>query len=377
MAKAREEAKSKHGPGDRERALQAEVKRLQASNRKLRKQSGDSEWLISELESRIGGMKKMPTIKRASRIEPQDEQFRRPLHAVLFFGDEHMEEVVDPAETEGLLDYNFDRYLRSMWYLAKVTVRLVGIMRAKHNVPTLHVANMGDAVTGEIHPDVYHTNAFYLPDALTAGPWYRSQFVRELSAHFDRVNFTSIPGNHGRMDQKPSSKRYVGRNWDTCMAQNTAVITSNLKNVHWQIPRSPKCVINVNGWYFLLQHGDQVAQHGGTMPYYGIARQRSSELAKRVGGRVRDIEDKLEAGLLFDYDVRGHHHMYGTVDERTILVPSVMGNNEFGLNRTFVNKLPGARLCFVDEEHGLAGDWRIGFAELPEKHEFQPLPQWD
>ena len=376
MPKPRTEARKKHGPTDADRSLQSQNTRLMAENRKLRKQTGDEEWLIGEMAKRIDTMGALPKIEQASGIVPKENAYRRPLSAVLCVADPHMEEVVDPGETEGLLEWNFPRFLRSAWYLAKTTVDLAGIMRARHDVPELHIVFLGDMVTGEIHPDVFHTNDFYLPDALTSGPWYWGQVVRELSAHFDKVYCTCIAGNHGRLDLKPTSKRIVGRNWDTAMYQNIAVQTRNLKNVEWRIPRSPKCVLGVNGWFFLLQHGDRVAQHGGTMPYYGMARQRSAEMAKRMGFRVRDVERQLAAGLLFDYDIRGHHHIYGTTDERTLLCPSMMGNNEFGQDNSFAHKMPGARMFFVDEEHGMDGDWRINLVDLPEDHHFEPLPNW-
>jgi hypothetical protein len=288
-----------------------------------------------------------------------------------------MEEVVDPAETEGMLEWNMPRFLRAAWRMVEATIEITSILRASQSVNDLYILWLGDMVTGEIHPDVYYSNAFYLPDALTMGPWYWSQFVRELSAHFDRVSNWCIPGNHGRQDKKPTSKRTVGRNWDTCMYQNTAVQTGNLENVEWHIPRSVKKVVPINDWYFLIQHGDRVAQHGGVVPYYGMMRQRSADMAKRLGVKVSEVEKRLQSGLLFDYDIRGHHHEYGVVSERTLLCPSMMGNNQFGLDNTFAHKMPGARLFFVDREHGMAGDWRINLMNLPEEHGFAELPRWD
>lgn len=373
---SRAQARSKHGPSDTEQALRDDNARLLATNRDLRKRAGNEEWLVAEVEKRIAPMGPLPKVNLAPTIVAEREQYARPLAVMLNIADPHMEEVVDPNETEGLLEWNFPKFLRSAWYLGQTAVELVNIIRARHKVDELYLNFLGDMVTGEIHPDVYYTNAFYLPDALTVGPWYWSQFIRELSAHFDRIYVTCIFGNHGRLDHKPTSKRAAGRNWDTCLYQSTAVLCRELANVEWRIPRSPKCVVEANGWYFLLQHGDRVAQHGGTMPYYGMARQRSSEIAKRLGFRVRDIERQLKAGLLFDYDIRGHHHVYGTTDERTLLCPSMMGNNEFGQDNTFGNKMPGARLFFVDEQHGMAGDWRINLIDLPETHGFVELPGW-
>jgi len=376
MPQSRGEARSKHGPGDVERSLRDDNTRLQSENRKLRARSGDDKWLVEEISSRVESLGTLPTIKPAAKVQPGKQAYSRPIEAVLAIADPHMEEVVDPEETEGLAEWNFPMFLRSLWCVVNTTVELVNIMRANHVVDTLHVVFLGDMVTGEIHPDVFFSNAFYLPDALVAGPWYWGQAIRELSAHFEHLPCTCICGNHGRLDLKPTSKRAVGRNWDTCMYSNIAVQTRQCANVEFRIPRSPKCVIEVNGWYFLIQHGDRVAQHGGAMPYYGMARQRAAETAKRLGGRVRDVEKRLAAGLLFDYDMRGHHHIFGTTDERTLLCPSMMGNNEFGLDNTFAHKMPGARLFFVDEEHGMAGDWRINLPGAPDEPRFEPLPVW-
>ena len=371
---SREEARKKHGPTNQERSEVTEIQRLTRVNKSLRNKIGNSDWLIGEIASRVEDMGILPEIEPVSRIYQSDVMYPNPLKGILAVADPHMEEVVDPSETEGLLEWNFPRFKRALWQTAKKCLAITEIMRARHFINELHIFFLGDMVTGEIHPDVYFSNAFYLPDALTYGPYFWAQFVRELSAHFDKVICTCVPGNHGRLDLKPTSKRAVGRNWDTCMYQNIAIQTRDLPNVEWFIPRSPKCVVEVNGWYFLLQHGDRVPQHGGITPYYGMARQRSAETAKRMGLRVRDIEQRVKEGLLFDYDMRGHHHLFGTVEERTLMVPSMMGNNEFGQEKIFASKTPGARMMFVDEQEGLAGDWRINLSELPEGHGFSDLP---
>jgi hypothetical protein len=255
MAKSREDIKSKHGPGTVERALRKDNQRLLSDNEKLRQRIGRDEILIDKVASNIEKLGKLPKINRTTAIKTKDEVYNKPLVAVLCIADPHMEEVVDPSETEGLAEWNFNRFLRAAWEIVKKTIDITNIMRPRHKINDLHICWLGDMVTGEIHPDVYHTNAFYLPDALTYGPWYWSQAVRELSSHFETVQNNCVPGNHGRMDKKPSSKRFVGRNFDTCMYQNTAMLTHDLDNVSFFIPRSPKCVVEINGWYFLLQHG--------------------------------------------------------------------------------------------------------------------------
>jgi hypothetical protein len=376
MPKKREDVRQEHGPSELEQSLIKEKTRLLSQVQGLRKRLGEESVLVESISNRLIEFGTMPAINPAPRLVPKKTVYERPLVAVLNIADPHMEEVVDPAETEGLLEWNFERFLRCAWHTSKTAVEIVEIIRAKHQVDELHIFWLGDMVTGEIHPDVYFSNAFYLPDALTAGPWYWAQVVRELAAHFDKVTCTCVPGNHGRMDIKPTSKRRVGRNWDTAMYQLTALFTKDLDNVVWQIPRSPKAVVEINGWYFLIQHGDQVAMHGGTTPYYGMQRQRSAELAKRMGFRVRDIEQQLKKGLLFDYDVRGHLHQYATTEERTLICPSMMGSNEWALSKTFSHAWPGQRLFFVDEEHGIAGDWRINFVEIGE-HRFELLPNWE
>lgn len=377
MPLQREEARGKHGPSDLERALKEENKRLMRTNKKLRKRIGNEEWLVEEIQRRILMMREVPTIAQASRVESSAHKTDRPLAAVLVIADPHMEEVVDPAETEGMLEWNMDVFLRAAWRMIEATIEIVGIMRASQIINDLYILWLGDMVTGEIHTDVYYSNAFYLPDALTMGPWYWSQFVRELSAHFDLVSNWCVPGNHGRLDRKPSSKKTVGRNWDTCLYQNIAVQTRTLKNVEWHIPRSVKKVVPINDWFFMIQHGDRVPQHGGVVPYYGMMRQRSAEMAKRMGIKVSDVVDRLQKGLLFDYDIRGHSHEFGTISERTLLCPSMMGNNQFGFDNTFSRKMRGSRLFFVDKEHGMAGDWRINLMNLQEEHGFQELPVWD
>lgn len=371
---SRENARAKHGPSDLEQSLEQTIAKQRKTIKELRKRSGSDDYLIEQIGRNMMKIGALPPIRPISRVDV--DPAARELVPILVAADPHMEEVVDARETNGLAEWNFPRFLSATWVMLQKTIAYARDMRANNIIKDIHVFLLGDMVTGEIHPDVYHTNAFYLPDALTYGPFYWSQFLRELSAHFRTVIVTVVPGNHGRLDIKPTSKRAVGRNWDTCLYQNTAVLTRDIKNIVWNIPRSPKTTIEVNGWSFLLQHGDRVPQHGGTVPYYGMLRQRSAEIAKRIGFRVKDIQDQIAKGLLFDYDMRGHHHTNGSVEERVLLCPSMMGNNEFGLDNTFGHKIPGARLLMISEEDGIYADHRINLLDLPPDHGFEILDAW-
>jgi hypothetical protein len=371
---SRESARVKHGPSDLELGLEQTNKKLRKTIKELRKRTGSEDYLIEQLRRNMIKIGALPQIQPVSMVEIDPEA--RELVPILVIADPHMEEVVDARETNGMAEWNFPRFLSSMWVMLEKAIAYARELRASNIITDIHVFMLGDMVTGEIHTDVYHTNAFYLPDALTYGPFYWGQFFRELSAHFRRVIITCVPGNHGRLDIKPTSKRTVGRNWDTCMYQNTAVQTRNIENIIWNIPRSPKTTVEVNGWSFLLQHGDRVPQHGGTVPYYGMLRQRSAEIAKRIGFRVKDIPAQIAKGLLFDYDMRGHHHTNGSIEERVLLCPSMMGNNEFGLDNTFGHKIPGSRLLVISEEDGIYADHRINLLDLPPDHGFEVLDAW-
>jgi len=372
----REEARKKLGPNDMDIAESKEIARLRRTNKELRKKAGDMEWLLEHMSTMAQQMGVLPPVSQAPRILPKDMAQRRVLHPILTITDAHLEEVVDPEETDGITAYNFDIFLRRLQRVCQATIDIVSYHRTSHIIDNLDIFFLGDMVTGEIHPDVFFSNDFYLPEALTRGPWYIAQAVRDLSAHFVKVRNSCVAGNHGRLDKKPVSKKAVRRNWDTCLYQSSAIHCMDLDNVEWFIPRSSKCVIDILGWYFLLQHGDKVPQSGGITPYYGIARQRAAEMVKRMGFRVRDLDQKIREGKIFDYDWRGHHHLYGIIDEKTFLCPALIGNNEFGLDRIFANKTPGARLTFIDEDHGVAGDYRINFhKDLPE-HTFVKLPDW-
>ena len=370
----REDAYKKHGQSFRDRSIEDDNAKLRRENKKLKKRIGSDDYLIEKVAERLESIGSLPDIKREAVAYGRG--IDRELEAILCIADPHMEEVVDPNETEGMMEWNFPRFLNAEWCLIQKTLDIVNHVRSASKVKKLHVFHLGDYVTGEIHPDVYFTNQFYLPEAMVLAPFYWAQGIRQLSAHFDEIINTCVPGNHGRLDVKPTSKRTVGRNWDTAVYMNTAVQTRNLENVIWNIPKSPKTVVNVNDWYFLLQHGDQVPGHGGRVPYYGQASQRSAEMAKRIGPRVANVEERLAAGLLFDYDIRGHHHILGTTEERTFLCPSMMGNNEFGLNKTFAHKMPGARLMFVDEQEGVYGDYRINLMDFHEEHRFEVVDAW-
>ena len=95
-------------------------------------------------------------------------------------------------------EYNSDICKRMM---CKYIDKIVSIAET-HGAQDCYVVCNGDNIAGNIHMSIRVTNKENIIEQITGVSELLSEFLAELSAHFNAVYFTSVAGNHSRLEKK-------------------------------------------------------------------------------------------------------------------------------------------------------------------------------
>jgi hypothetical protein len=126
-----------------------------------------------------------------------------------------------------------------------------------------------------------------------------SQAVAYLATQFPRVRVVCRPGNHGRNKQRhpgrATSSKWDGHEWTMFYA--LSMMSTQLKNVTWDLDRSPIAKVDLFGAWLGVTHGDTEVKLG---PPDTKASQNALILDKINATKLYDVEF---AGWVF-----GHYH---------------------------------------------------------------------
>ncbi len=82
--------------------------------------------------------------------------------------------------------------------------RIISIAE-RHRSENCYVFSNGDAISGRIHPTIQIANRENAIEQVKGVSELIAEFLAELSAHFRKVIFVSVAGNHSRLDTKENS----------------------------------------------------------------------------------------------------------------------------------------------------------------------------
>jgi hypothetical protein len=266
---------------------------------------------------------------------------------VVHCSDSHADQVVESSRVNGHETYNlavaFARGERFMDTTIKFTQETLSNYRFKR----CYVLAYGDHVNGEIHNGV-HTSSFSntIANTLAVGQLH-AQMWRDLSAYFNEVVVLYLNGNHGRRAPKKDYANPLD-NWDYLVAETARQYTRDSANIQYLIPNSFTAIMNIRGYNFHIQHGDDIASWAG-IPWYGIERDSTRVQAMHA----------FESQAIH-YNVMGHFHQLGTAQRgrgELILNGSWKRTDDYTMNRFKSIAHPQQIIHGVHDDHGVT--WRL------------------
>jgi predicted phosphodiesterase len=124
-----------------------------------------------------------------------------------------------------------------------------------HNSQNCFVVANGDLISGNIHYEIAVENKENIIQQVTGVSELISEFIYELSKHFNRVTFGVVAGNHSRLNRKDESL-YTERLDDIIIWYLKADL-KNIVNVSFVKNIDPTMnTINIRGKKYLNVHGD-------------------------------------------------------------------------------------------------------------------------
>lgn len=274
--------------------------------------------------------------------------------AVIELSDWHFGEIVSAADTGGLAEYNMDVAARRLQYLADAVRDIKQSKLQGYKIDKVCIFLLGDFASTNIHKLLQHS--IYTPvDSLLIGGYLLAQFLLDMARIFPSVEVDCVVGNHGRVEEK---KQYQQRycNWDYVMYNQLSFMLLFQSNITFNFPRSFWLLKEIEGWRFLLLHGDDIRMWN-QIPWYGILR------------ALRNFQELLNArDIIFDNVALGHFHNTGVLDRcrgEILLNGSGIGPTSFGVGSLFTGTPPKQLFFGVHHKQGVSWRYRLNLNHVP------------
>ena len=301
--------------------------------------------VVEEMDNRVRPMRALPKVRPIFKVNAETIKE----HLVMHLSDGHHDQIVTPADSGGLENYNFPVSMcRAEKYVDTILKWTQETLAPQFIFPSLTVFAYGDHTSGEIHGHTqrsYFRNAF--KNSLAIGQLH-SLMYRDMAPYFDQINVVYVPGNHGRRSQK---KDYLGAhdNWDYLIAKTAELYCANLENVNFVIPNSFSANVDIDGVGFNIFHGDDIRSSLG-IPWYGLEKRRHKIIALNT----------VMEGTPTRYTCCGHFHRSGRTSElngEQIINGAWPATDAFAFNALCGYTVPTQLIHGVRRDKGIT--WRL------------------
>lgn len=343
-AEAREE---QHRQSERRRIQTAA--RLRDENAILRKRERDLETEIRQLQD----MRDMIAEIEANPLEPfefkprERSSRKHEATAVLMLSDLHFEESVDPAEVNGMNEFDLQIAAERMDRLAVGLVWLLELARKngrKHTgyeIRDLFLPCLGDVITNYLRGEDQQCNFLTPSQAVIFAEEQLVRFVRYVLHHcpwIESVYMPIVPGNHDRMSfskRTPFRKRIAMSN-APILAHGIHRELRDDKRVRVELSEAAHHYTTVYGHTVRGMHGDRFSYHGGVGGIFIPARRHIAGLNKAKHAHL----------TLF-----GHWHT-SKEDDNWVSNGSLIGVNPYSIEKGLDPEPPAQTFMLLDKTRG-------------------------
>lgn len=324
-----------------QRQATAEVRRENALLRsEIKKQAAKITELetLADLVGRLDAAEPTPP----KWLSPDKPKAGNRATLMLLQSDQHFDEVVNPAEMDGLNAYDRTVATARLERWAKNVVTLSRHYLAGVTYDGAVVMLGGDTLSGIIHEELKETNAATVFKGLLYWLEQEAAAIDLLAGEYQKVHVVAVPGNHGRMTRKPRAKLRASDNLDWLLAELLAKEFRRDKRVTFQIPEAADAWFEVYGRGQLLTHGDQVTGGSG------------------IGGiwppimrmRARKTQVHMATGKPFETLWMGHWHQL-IQTSGLVVNGSTKGYDEYARLNNFAPEPPQQAMAVITPENGI------------------------
>jgi len=251
--------------------------------KRLRNTVGKQEALFTELGIAIKAAKPFPSTRVL--LPASGAKVSSPMSVVALASDWHVGQRTSREETEGFGEYSWAICQRRAFKYANDLINWVNVQRGGYLLSDLRVFSLSDHIAGDIHDELKITNEFPSPVQVVNAGQLLGEFIHRVASHFETVTVDcNSADNHSRLVKKPQTSQKAANSLAYLVHFIAMQYCRDIKNVTFNMPLQTQFVVDVQGWKFLLEHGDNIRGWSG-IPHYGLQRKRSLEALKRMNTR--------------------------------------------------------------------------------------------
>ena len=329
------------GAGEKQRIDIARLRRERdaatATNLRLTEQ-------IDDLRRTLDVVEQVETlsISRVEWLTPKKPAKQSAATLVLMLSDLHLDEVVIPAEVEGLNAYNREIARLRLSKTIENTIKVARHYLAGMKYDGVVLMLGGDIFSGDIHEELKETNEDTMLGSLLYWAEQIASAIDLLADEFKKVHIAAVAGNHGRTTRKPRAKLRAKTNFDWLLAKMLERHFTGDKRLTFDVPESSDVLVKIYDSNHLLTHGDQTKGGGSIGGIYPPIMRMRAKKAQRY----------LTTGQQFDTLWLGHWHQY--LPSPSMVVNGTMkGYDEYAFVSNFSYEPPQQALAVVVPEKGI------------------------
>ena len=252
-------------------------------------------------------------------------------------------ERVYPKQVNRVNEYDINLARKRLQHVVESAVTMLRDELTNPDYPGIVCALGGDIVSGNIHEELRETNDRPVLECVVDAEEHLGRAIATLAEEFGRVFVPCVVGNHGRMDKKPRAKNGVADNLEWIIYEHLRKRFENDDRVTVVVPTSFDCLYRVQGWTYLLTHGDQF--RGGTGITGPLLPWKRGDQKKR---QVYEATDQA-----YDILMMGHWHQAAMLPGTIIVNGSLKGYDEYAFKSGFEYQAPQQTLWITDPKHGI------------------------
>lgn len=350
--RAADPAPTVRDPVEAEQARQQRLADIRAEREALREVAGERS-LRAKLESMVS--QTAQTYPALPPYRPPTVRGAKPSREtmVMMASDWHAGENVSAEGMRGLNEYNDAVFKERLQRVRDTHLSIKQRLEAGGGweFEALVIGANGDFVSGTIHELEKHSDHPNIVACVYDTGMALGGFVRDLAAHYPKVDVFCTSGNHGRFpDAKRVQQKEPTRSWDTLVYLFARESVKDIPRVRFHIPDSYSVAFDIYRWRFLQTHGHDVKSWNG-IPWYGL---------NRLVSNINALE--AARGQVLNHYLFGHHHSATSLPHATgesFVNGSLIGANEWVLNALGKNDRPTQVMFQVHPEHGVTARWPL------------------
>lgn len=314
-----------------------EVSKLEESiDKKLQIEKERSEAIARELFKSVKSFK--TTAKTYNPSKAKSKIINEEV--CLMLSDFHLGYEYTMEETGFISEYNFEVFKKRLNHLKNSMTEKLDVHIQNYKNKVLNIFILGDIVAGTPLGGEWSSAYTSMPiyDQVMNGFKQLTDFIFYFSTMFDEIKVYCVKGNHGRTEKGKTEKDYC--NWDNICYDFIGLRFKDIPNVNLVSLKSFFQIADVNGYKFILHHGDKLS--GGT----------SLEKLEKAQLKISAIKREF-----YDYIICGHYHMAqdtSTILGKALINGSFIGGDIYSIQNFQVSIRPEQKMFGVNKKEGIS-----------------------